>query len=293
MIKQSYQLLKLALPYNKREIRKNLFLAIALELTAVVLLYVLNQVYGNLYQGIQAYDTKVIWSSIGKFTGIAMLLVLVNGYMNYFINRLAFAVRAGLTAWFFDVRDRFIGYPNLEQRVQEDFKRFGEASCDFWFGVLKSALHIPVFLGVIISLTQWYIGLAVLIAVALGTILSRIVAKSLVKAQSDQESNEAEFRKRLFIINFSLIARQFEVVNRLFKRLAFTQAGLGQLFVLLPFIILMPLYLSKQIAMGAFFQAVNALGKVIDSLSILIDSRQVIVNIETCLYRLQFLTKEE
>lgn len=288
MIRQSLALLKRALSNNSRAIYTNMSFAVFLEFSAIALLYILNQVYGSLYSGIEAHDTQVIWSSIGKFTGLAMVLVGVNGYLGYFVNRLAFEIRAGLTR--FILNDETPVYPlHFEQRVQEDFKRFGEAACDFWFAVLKSALHIPVFIGVILTLTKWYVALFIVLAVVVGTLITRIVALSLVVEQSKQESNEAQFRVQLNNESFNSIKVQFEVINRLFKRLSFTQSGLSQAFVLLPFMVLMPLYLSKAIAMGAFFQAVNALGKIIDSLSVLIDSRQVIVNIETCLIRLKFM----
>ena len=181
MIKQSYQLFRLAYGTNKAAIRPNLILAILLELVAVGLLYTLNQVYGNLYQAIQIYDTPVIWKSIGTFTIIAMVLVLVNGYMMFFINRLAFQVRVGLTSY--ELHNPFdpkvVQIPNYSQRVQEDLRKFSESSCDLWFAVLKAGLHLPIFLAVIVSLTQWYIGLAVLIATVGGTYLTRLVAKKI------------------------------------------------------------------------------------------------------------------
>ncbi len=293
MIKQSFKLFRQSYRLNSKGIRPNLILAILLEFVAVGLLYLLNRVYGQLYQGIQVYDTAVIWKSIGTFTMIAMVLVLVNGYMGFFINRLAFEIRTGLTMLFFNTPSYQIdsvNIINLDQRVQEDFKKFGESACDFWFAVLKSALHLPVFLGVIISLTHWYTGMAVVLAVIAGTYLTKLVARKMIVAQSVQETNEALFRKQLTVNGYTNIMRQFRILNNQFKKLSFTQSGLSQVFVLLPFMILMPMYISHAIAMGAFFQAVNALGKIIDSLSILIDSRQVMVNIETCLFRLKDLS---
>lgn len=293
MVKSSYKLFRLAYQNNKLSIRKHLVIAILLEIILVTMLYFLNQIYGTLYAAIQIYDTVNIWGSIRNFTIMAMALVGVNGYLGYFINKLAFNIRHGLTDYYFNNQSSYPYFNNLEQRIQEDFKRFAESACDFWFAVLKALLYLPVFLGVIISLTEWYIGLSVVIAVAIGTVITKLVARRLITEQSIQEGNEANFRKKLTPEMFLPIYDKFQTINQLFKRLAFTQSGLSQLFVLMPFIILMPLYISKAIAMGAFFQAVNALGKIIDSLSILIDSRQTIVNIETCIVRLKFITEEK
>lgn len=292
MIKQSFKLFKLAYQANKKHVLTNTLLAVGLEILAVVGLFYLNKVRGGLYDGIQNYDTAKIWLSIGYFCAIAVVLVGVNGYLGYFINRLSFAIRTGLTIRELKYVGGHPGIENYNQRVQEDFRKFGDSFCELWNSILKAVFRLPVFIGVIMLLTKWYIGLIVVVAVVLGTVITRLAARRLVTDQSRQEHHEAEFRKQLRIIEYARIQGQFLVINHLFKRLSFIQSGLGQVFVLLPFILLMPLYISKAIAMGAFFQSVDALGKIIDSLTVLIDSRQTIVNIETCLYRLKFITEE-
>jgi hypothetical protein len=93
------------------------------------------------------------------------------------------------------------------------------------------------------------------------------------------------------VFRYLSVRDKFDEVNKAFKYLSFTQSGLSQVFVLLPFILLMPLYISKTITMGAFFQSVNALGKIVDSLSVIIDNRTLLVNIETCLLRIKFFTE--
>lgn len=293
---QSYKLFRRAVNNNRGAIYSNLAFAIVLEILSVALLYVLNATYGSLYAGIQAYNNPLIWSSIRNFTGLALVLVGVNGYMGYFINKLAFAIREGLTL---SVLGNLPNIINIDQRIQEDLKRFGESACEFWFAVLRAGLHIPVFIGVILTLTSPIVAGSIIAAVVAGTIVTRLVARRLVLTQSIQETNEAFFRTSLrsgyparYIPAFFDIKSTFQVLNSLFKRLSFTQSGLSQVFVLLPFMVLMPLYLAKTITMGAFFQSNNALGKVIDSLSVLIDSRQVMVNIETCLVRLAFMTED-
>jgi ABC-type uncharacterized transport system fused permease/ATPase subunit len=292
MLKQSYRLFKIAARENKKPVLTNFSISVVLEIASVYLLYLLNKEYGFLYEAIQKYDTAGIWGAINNFVMLAMLLVGVNGYLGYFINKLAFYIRSGLTYHIFKLK-KYPKTENFPQRVQEDLKRFGESACEFWFAVFKALLYLPVFLGVVISLTEWYVGLSIFAAVAFGTYLTKVVANKLIIEQSIQESNEANFRSSLTLDNYEIIHQKFLTINKIFKYLSFTQAGLGQTFALLPFILLMPLYISKAITMGAFFQAVNALGKVIDSLSILIDSRQVIVQIETCLKRLEFLGKDK
>ncbi len=293
MFKQSLKLFKLALK-DSRTLKKNLVIVLAFEAISILGLYFLNKQYGFIYQGIQDYNIPLIWKGIGYFSAIAGGLVVVNGLVTYYTNKLAFDIRSGLTVHFLQKLSKYSHIDNLEQRVQEDLRNFGEKSCEFWFAVLRSAVKLPIFLGVIIMLTKWWVGTIILIAVILGTWLTKWMASSLIGLQAHQESNEAAFRteiksRRDFQGGFIRIHSTFLKINKQIKKLSFLQNGLGQMFVLFPFVILMPMYIAKAMTMGSFMQAVNALGKVIDSLTVLIDNRQLIVNISTCLKRMEVL----
>jgi ABC-type uncharacterized transport system fused permease/ATPase subunit len=293
MVRQSFKLFKIAFSYNK-VCWKYLIITLILEGIAIFGLYHLNTQYGSLYQGIQEYNTNLIWKSIGIFSAIAGGLVIVGGFTTYFSNYLAFQIRQGLTSFYTIDLVKLKTIENIEQRIQEDLRNFGRFSVDFWLSILKAVIKLPLFLSVIVSLTSWHVGLIVLGAVVLGTYLTKIVTTKLVTLQVTQESNEANFRKAIAIrINYFAqwlrIRELFHTINKQIKKLTFLQAGLGQTFVLLPFILLIPLYIAKTITMGAFFQSVNALSKVIDSLTILIDQRQLIADIATTLKRMEQL----
>lgn len=299
-MKNSYKLFRLSMRHNS-SIKKYIGIAVLLEILSVFMLYLLNSTYGVLYQGIKDMDSVVIWQSIGTFAGIAMVLVVVNGYLGYFLSRLAFELRTGLTNFALETK---FAYPPSQyaQRVQEDFKYYGELAVEFWAAILKACLKIPVFVGVIVTLTQWWVGASIIGAVVIGTIATRILGRPLVQLQAQQETNEAEFRSNLRAneevgtgffnqVYYNIIMRQFRTINHATKRLNFLQSGLGQAFTLLPFILLMPLYLAKSLPMGEFFQSVRALGTIIDSLTILIDNRQLIVHFESVLTRLEWVNE--
>lgn len=285
----AYTLFKIAYSHNKSKIKSLLSLAILFEIISVVSLYYLNMTYGVLYQGIQDYNTAVIWHSITKFALIAGLLVFINGQLGYILTRLGFAIRSGLTDYVLS-RD-FSQVPMLNQRIQEDLKYYGELVVEVSAAVFKAAIKLPVFVGVIVTLTKWYVGAIIVAAVVIGTILTRIAGKRLIPMQAQQETNEAMFREKLNPFAFNIVKEQFHKIAFQTKKLSYVTSGLSQGFVLLPFIVLMPLYIAKAIPMGQFFQSVNALGKIIDSLTILIDSRQMIVQLESVLLRLEWLRK--
>lgn len=293
MLRTSFNLFKIAFKEAKYNY-KFLFIVLILEAMAITLLYHLNAQYGLLYQGIQDYNKELIWRSIGIFATLALILVIVGGYITYVSNKLAFGIRAGLTSYYTRNILQLVHIESIEQRIQEDLRNFGRLSVEFWLSILKAIVKLPLFLSVILTLTDWKVCLIVLTAVVVGTLLTKYFAKRLIELQIQQESNEANFRNALkiqdnILITWMKIRFLFIPINTQLKKLTFLQAGLGQTFVLLPFIILIPLYITKAITMGAFFQAVNALSKVIDSLTILIDQRQLIADISTTVERMKVL----
>ncbi len=293
MLFQSFRLFRLSLA-NEPTIKRNLAITVVLEIVSIILLYFLNGIYGDLYSGIQEYNATKIYVSMASFAGIAAVLVLVGGLVTFFMNKLAFGIRTGLNIFFVKKLDSLLSIDNVEQRIQEDLKNFGERSCEFWFAIFRSLLKLPIFIGIAITLTKWWVGLAVVLAVIVGTIAVKYAANSLIQLQSLQESNEATYRKSLSLGVFKdgpflAIVTMFAKINTQVKRLSYLQSGLGQMFVLLPFFILIPLYLVKSISMGVLMQTANALGKVIESLTVLIEQRQLIVNISTCLKRMETL----
>lgn len=291
MFRQSLKLFSIAVK-NETKVIKFLVIAVLLEILTVALLYFLNGYYGSLYDGITKFDAHIIYSSIFKFAGIAGILVLIGGFSTYYINRLAFSIRVGLNTYYSNRYHVISHVENIEQRIQEDLRNFGERSCEFWFAVLKSLLKLPIFIGIVITLTQWWVGLILILAVIFGTWSTKVVAQKLIQLQAVQESNEASYRKGLInyiFKDFEQIKSTFELINRQIKKLSFLQSGLSQTFVLLPLVILMPLYLTKGITMGIMMQTANAMGRVIESLTVLIEQRQLIVNISTCLKRMETL----
>lgn len=287
MLRQSYKLLRRSMKYDT-SIWKYIILVVGIELLEIAGLFKLNMIKGDLYKAMESYQIPAIWTAIAMFCFIAGLLVITGGYLGFLGNRLSFKIRTGLTHYFIEHQPR-TEVSNFEQRVQEDLKRFGELSVEFWIAIFRASVKLPVFLGVIITLTQWYTGLGIVMAVVGGTYLTKVVAARLAVLQAVQETNEAEFRKDLRLVIYAAIEKQFHKINQRLKYLSFTQSGLGQAFVLLPFIALLPMYISKALDLGGFFRGVDALSRVIASLTVLIDNRQLLVNIQTVLQRVSTL----
>ena len=277
---------------------KSLIVPTSIIVAGVILLYFLNQVYGDLYNAIQEYKPIEAWRAVATFTGIAMVLVILDSYKTYELNRLHMNMRTSLLTFLInnDYTDKANNHETTPQRLQDDSFKFTEITVELAVAFFEAAIKIPLFIGVIVTLTDWKTGVIVLISVVAGTILSKVMSTKLVTARSDYESSEALLReslktKTLKSTIYDAVLKTYDEYNNQLKKLTFVTGGLNQGFVLLPFILLLPLYFSKVLTLGSFFQSVRALDKIIQSLSVIIDNRNKITMYLTSKKRLEELLK--
>jgi putative ABC transport system ATP-binding protein/putative ATP-binding cassette transporter len=255
-------------------------------------------VYGDLYNAIQAYNAKDAWRAVATFSGLAGVLVILDSYKTFELNQLHMKMRTSLLLFLVENghTDKANEHETTPQRLQEDTFKFTEITVELAVVFFEALIKIPLFIGVIVTLTDWNTGLIVLISVIAGTILSKVMSTKLVTARSDYETSEALLReslktKTLKATIYDSVLKTYDEYNKQLKKLTFVTGGLGQGFVLLPFILLLPLYFSKVLTLGSFFQSVRALDKIIQSLSVVIDNRNKITMYLTSKKRLEELIK--
>lgn len=277
---------------------KSLIVPTSIIIAGVVLLYFLNNVYGELYNAIQAYNAKEAWRAVATFCGLAGLAVILDSYKTFELNKLTMNMRTSLLSFLTknDYTDKANNHETTHQRLQDDTFKFTEITVELAVAFFEAAIKVPLFIGVIVTLTDWKTGAIVLVSVIAGTILSKIVSTKLVTARSDYESAESKLRDSLKTKSFKeeiycAVLTTYAEYNKQLKKLTFVTGGLGQTFVLLPFILLLPLYFAKALTLGSFFQSVKALDKIIQSLSVIIDNRNKITIYLTSKKRLEELIK--
>jgi ABC-type uncharacterized transport system fused permease/ATPase subunit len=275
---------------------KSLVIPVILIIAGVTILYFLNQIYGSLYDAIQNYKEQAAWAAVASFCALAGIGVLVDSLKTFELNKLVMKMRTRLITSLVNTT-----HPTDEtynQRIQEDTYKLTEVTVELGTAFLEAALKIPLFIGVIVTLTNWWTGAIVLVAVVTGTILTKVISTGLVKARSDYESSEAILRRSVgiedkFWKSYDNVLVTFKEFNQQLKKLTLLTGGLGQTFVLLPFILLLPLYFSKVLTLGAFFQSVKALDKIIQSLSVIIDNRNKITMYLTAKQRLESISNQK
>jgi vitamin B12/bleomycin/antimicrobial peptide transport system ATP-binding/permease protein len=277
---------------------KSLIIPTGIIVTGAVLLYFLNNVYGDLYNAIQAYKPIEAWRAVATFTGLAFCAVVLDSYKTFELNKLTMKMRTSLLTFLIknEYTDPANNHLTTHQRLQEDTFKFTEITVELAVAFFEAAIKIPLFIGVIVTLTDWRTGAIVLVSVIAGTILSKVISTKLVTARSEYESAEAILReslktKTLKATIYDIVLKTYDEYNKQLKKLTFVTGLLGQGFVLLPFILLLPLYFAKVLTLGSFFQSVKALDKIIQSLSVIIDNRNKITMYLTSKKRLEELLK--
>lgn len=250
------------------------------------------------YNSIQKYDEPNIYLGLLVFTGLALIFVAIYGLTSFYTRYLEFATRQYLFNKFI-IKARELhksGLPVVEQRVQDDSIRFARTSIALMKSLLDASVRLPVFLCILAAVAKWWMLLVVLIYAVLGTLLSKKVANKLIIAEYHQESLEAELRRDIISYNNSdrielpslktIIANWQELALRQ-KHLSWYTSFYGQISVIFPYCMLIPLFLSKTILLGTLFSTASAIEQVLGSLSIFVESRDLVVDLSMTSRRLK------
>jgi putative ATP-binding cassette transporter len=246
------------------------------------------------YNALQEYQAKLVFSYLGLFCVLAGVYVLVAGFTSYFQRFLEFGVRENLfdrysTTW------TKTKVTNPEQRLSEDTINFGKLALELLQALIVAGIKLPVFLFILWSVGNWWISADLFTYAILGTVGSKLVSRKLINLEFVQQTREAKFRKAITYAvdsgnrfpTLDEIKENWVELARQNKLLSFFVSGFNQTGVVLPYVMLLPLYLTRKVALGSFFQVASAAGTVLDSLSVLVNSRRIIVELSATTLRLK------
>ena len=222
----------LAVPYFRSEQRwqaRGLLAAIvALNLSAVYMLVLLNDWNRLFYDALQDKNETVFWHELLRFTYLAFAFILIAVYRFYLTQLLELRWRAWmtghyLTRWLEDQRfyrmelARYSGAgagaapDNPDQRIQEDLKLFTSYSISLSMGLLNAVVTLASFVGILWSLsgefeftlagqTYQIDGFMVWMAVlycAVGSLITHYIGRPQIALNFLQQRYEADFRHHL------------------------------------------------------------------------------------------------
>ncbi len=295
---------------------------IALNLGIVAINVMLNKWNNTFYNSLQDKDYAVFVSQLFRFTWLAGSFIVVAVYELYLNQMLQIRWRRWLTdrylnAWleggaYYRMQIAAGETDNPDQRIAEDVRLFiaGASGLGGTLGLAIGGMRAVVTLvsfvailwGLSGALTLPWIGLTVpaymvwaaLLYAVVGTWLTDLIGRPLVRLNFNQQRYEADFRFGLvrfrentegvalyrgeadelrgFRERFGAVVKNWWSIMRQRKRLTFFTASYSQAAIIFPFLVAAPRYFRGEIPLGGLVQTASAFGQVQDALSYIVSS---------------------
>jgi putative ATP-binding cassette transporter len=327
---------RIAVPYFRSEDRwagRALLVAvIALQLFQVWLNVRFNAWYKTFYDALQNKDWDTFIWQIGVFSVLAAFFIVSAVYQIYLQQWLQIRWRGWLTnrylgRWLgngthYRLRLKGDSADNPDQRIADDIKQFINSTLDIGISLLGSIVTLISFVVILWNLSAstplmigsqsfnipGYLVWAALIYAIIGTWVTHLVGKPLVKLNFDQQRYEADFRfslvrlrenaeevtllagepaeKERLLDRFGRVVGNWYGIMQRTKRLTFLTAGYSQVAIIFPFIVVSPLYFAGSMMLGGLMQIASAFGQVQGALSFFVKAYSDIADWKAVLNRL-------
>ena len=237
---------------------------------------------------------------IWKFIAVCFVSVPVGVFYRYSQERLSLAWRRWLTQilikrYFFNRAYYRIrsseSVDNPDQRIAEDVKLFTTGVLNFFLIIVNSLVTLIGFLGVLWAVSGKLVGVLFIYA-AVGTVVSMLFGRRLVGLYFNQYQKEATFRYGLVRVRDNaesiaffrgekrehrdLIDRLNDTLQNTFwiigwtRNLGFFANGYNYLALIIPGLIVGPMFMSGTVEFGVVTQAEGAFASVLAAVSIII-----------------------
>ncbi len=181
---------------------------------------------------------------------------------------------------------------NPDQRIAEDVKSFTSTSLSFLLIILGNLIDLISFTGILWSISQ-SLTLVLVAYSTFGTVVTLLMGRRLIGLNFNQLRYEGNFRYGLVHVRdhaesiafyrgeaqeseqvkgrFTDAFRNFNLLIGWQRNVDFFTTGYGYLVVILPSLVVAPMYFAGQIDFGAISQANFAFSQVLGALSIIVN----------------------
>jgi vitamin B12/bleomycin/antimicrobial peptide transport system ATP-binding/permease protein len=246
-------------------------------------------------------DQPTYWRFLFVYAGVFVVGTPIVVIYRYVQDKLGLQWREWLTSDFLKRYFRNRAYydintsgkiDNPDQRITEDIRSFTISSLGFLLIILGNVIDLVSFTGILISISL-PLTVALIIYAIFGTVVTILFGRRLIRLNFNQLRREADFRYGLVHIrdNSEAIAfyrgeeqeslqvrRRFTEVLQNFnfligwrRNLSFFTTSYGYFIIILPSIVVAPIYFAGKIDFGAISQAGFAFSQVLGALSIIVD----------------------
>ncbi|WP_013334584.1 ABC transporter ATP-binding protein/permease [Gloeothece verrucosa] len=233
---------------------------------------------------------------IGSFVIMIPLVV----FYTYFQQKLRIYWRRWLTCYFLDKyfsnRNFYtINYnseiDNPDERISQDIEAFTIATLEYFLKIIESIITLISFLGILYSIS-FSLVIIVIVYVFLGSFITILLGKKLIKLNFKQLQKEANFRYQLiYVRNHSEMIAFFmgekpelkqikKTFNAVFKNLMeligwqrnlrFFTVGYNYFHLIIPSLVIAPLYFNGKVEFGVITQANLAFAQILSAFSLIV-----------------------
>ena len=229
---------------------------------------------------IVATPVSVFYTFVRRYLGVNWRLWLTKHFLDrYFRNRA-----------YYHIKDNNV-IDNPDQRISQDIASFTAASLEFLSLIFFSIVQLISFVGILWSISVKLVLILIAYA-AIGTTVTFFFGKKLVRLNFLQLRKEADLRYGLVHVRDNAESIAFyrgenqekeQVKNRLLaamenlrfligweRNLEFFTRGYEYIIIILPVVVMAPLYFAGQIKFGVVTQAESAFIQVLSALSIIV-----------------------
>ena len=309
---------------------------IAIELSLVAIQVILNQWYNFFYNTLQDRNWTSFVNAIVFFCSLAVVYIVLAVYQLYLNQWLQIRWRRWLTQHYLGqwleaanhYRMQLLGdaADNPDQRIAEDVRLFIDAGgtgvgiLPIGLGILNSVTTMFSFVVILwrlseaapLSLFGWtihgYLVWAAVLYSILGTILTHLIGRALIRLTFMQQRYEADFRFNLVrtrenseqiamlggedaererhLMRFANVVNNWRAIMQRQKRLTFFTASFSQASTIFPYVVVSPAYFSGAMQLGGLMQTASAFNSVQQALSYFVSSYRYIAEWRAIVERL-------
>lgn len=296
---------------------------IGLALTAVYMEVQFTNWNNDFYNTLQDKDQAEFFRQLGKFGLLAFTWIVIVVYQIYFEQMLQIEWRTWLTERFLGdwLKDQAYyrmqllsrggapaaaGVDNPDQRIADDLRIFVEYTLSLSLGLLSAVVTLVTFITILWGLSGaleiWgvnipgYMVWAALIYAVVGSVLTHLIGRPLIRMDFNQQRFEADFRFSLVRLRENsegvalyrgegeelaglrqrfgaVIANWWKIMLKR-KQLTWFTSFYRQLAIIFPLLVVSPRFFSGQMQLGGIFQTASAFGQVQGALSWFISAYQ-------------------
>ncbi|MEM1168559.1 MAG: ABC transporter ATP-binding protein/permease [Cyanobacteria bacterium P01_H01_bin.35] len=273
-----------------------LLLSLSVSGLNVIISYVLNFFTTALAEK----DQPTFWRFIFVYAGVFVVGIPIVAVYLYTRQKLGLYWREWMTSKFIDNYLQNRSYyqinsegkiDNPDQRMAEDIKSFTNQSLFFLLRILESVIDVISFTGILWSKSV-LLSIFLIFYALTGTLVTVILGKRLITLNFNQRRREADFRYGLVHIRdnaesiafyqgeeqeslqikqrFAEVFKNFNLLIGWQRNVDFFTTGYRYAVIILPYLIMAPLYFEGKIKYGDITQASFAFGQILAAFSLIV-----------------------